>query len=111
MKKMISLLTAMLISCNVTTFRTNAIDIENYYPRTAIVYSFDTKSDTVKVIDFAGEMWEFTEIDDWMIGDIVSMMMYDNNTSLIYDDEIVEIRYSGAISNATYFNNEMIWNY
>jgi hypothetical protein len=111
MKKMLSFLTAMLITCNVSTFRANAIDVENYYPRTAIVYSFDTVSDTVKVIDFAGEMWEFYGIEDWMIGDIVSMMMYDNNTESIYDDEIVEIRYSGAISNATYFNNQMTWNY
>ena len=48
MKKVLSFLTAILISCNVPTFKANAIDIENYYPRTAIVYGFDTESDTVK---------------------------------------------------------------
>ena len=64
------------------------------YPSTAIVVSVDRENDVVTCVDGNGEKWEFTEADDWLVGDLVSMLMNDKGTPSIYDDEIVSVRYS-----------------
>lgn len=70
-------------------------DVNNIYAKTAIIYDFDYENDTVYISDSNGEAWSFTGIEDYQIGDYVSMIMYDNDTSSIYDDIIISVRYSG----------------
>ena len=67
---------------------------EAVYPSTAVVVSVDRENDVVVCVDGNGEEWQFTEADDWFVGDLVSMLMNDKGTPSIYDDEIVSVRYS-----------------
>lgn len=67
---------------------------EAVYPSTAVVVSVDRENDVVTCIDGNGEEWQFTEADDWFVGDLISMLMNDKGTPSIYDDEIVSVRYS-----------------
>lgn len=70
-------------------------DIDNIYAKTAIVYDLDYENDIVYISDSNGNAWSFTGIEDYELGDYVSIIMYDNDTPNIYDDIIVSVRYSG----------------
>lgn len=46
-----------------------------------------------------GNMFSFySEDGDWMEGDLVSVIFYDNGTDAVADDEILSAKYSGWIS-------------
>lgn len=62
------------------------------YPLAARV--IDIQGDTVSLCDGAGNVWKWEGAEDWQIGDIAAMIMSDNGTSEISDDEILEMRYS-----------------
>ena len=66
----------------------------NHYPLTTVVSSVEHSTDTVEVEDGNGTIWAFTGCEDWQIGDTCSLIMSDNGTANIYDDEIVKIKYS-----------------
>ena len=67
------------------------------YPHQGIVT--EIKGDVVTFEDANGNLWSFFGSEDWQPGDIVSVMMYDNGTEkTIYDDQIIEARYNGHIS-------------
>ena len=66
----------------------------NYYPLTTIVSLVNHEADTVEVKDGNGTIWVFTGCEDWQIGDTCSLIMSDNGTVNIYDDEIVKTKYS-----------------
>lgn len=73
--------------------------ITSQYPLTAVIDSFDTENDMVYAVDYNGNAWVFYGIEDWEIGDVVSMMMTDmGTTDSIYDDEVITVRYSGRAS-------------
>lgn len=65
------------------------------YPNAGTITEVNRASDIVTIVDFHGEAWEIESCEDWMTGDIVAMTMYDNGTSIIYDDEIIDIQYLG----------------
>lgn len=66
------------------------------YPRGAVITALDYETDTVTVNDGAGFEWQFEGCEDWSVGDLVSMMMYDNGTpKSIFDDVIVLAFWSG----------------
>lgn len=70
------------------------------YPTCGIIVENDERSETVTVEDFNGNHWQFNGVEDWLVGDIVSMIMSDNGTpDSIYDDEIVMVKYSGYREN------------
>lgn len=66
---------------------------DNLYAKVAIVTDLNKDDDIVTVTDSSGYMWEFSGCEDWQIYDYCSMVMYDNNTSLIFDDIIIDIKY------------------
>lgn len=67
------------------------------YPKTAQVIELDPMLDTVACIDGAGNKWEFYGVEDWQIGDFVSLLMDDNGTpNTIYDDQITMTLYAGT---------------
>jgi hypothetical protein len=102
MKKMKKIIVAVLIMvfctvgicvigplCNDTT--TNSI-----YPLTVQVAELDHEADVVVCVDSAGNGWEFYGVEDWQVGDFVSLLMDDNGTpETIYDDVITMTRYAG----------------
>lgn len=66
------------------------------YSITTVVYELDRENDLVTVKDANGNLWQFESCEDWEINDICSMLMNDCGTTLIYDDEIVMVRYNGT---------------
>ena len=69
------------------------------YPTCGVVVEVNYKNDLVVVEDFNGNLWEFEGCEDWLEGDIASMIMNDCGTPEIYDDEIITVRYSGYVEN------------
>ena len=67
------------------------------YPATAMVYRVNQESDLVYCKECNGVIWAFSGVEDWTEGDLVSMIMDDNGTELIYDDIIVQVRYGGYV--------------
>lgn len=67
-----------------------------YYVLTTVVVELDTENDVVICEDFNGNLWEFEGCEDWVIGDIASLLMNDKGTEKIYDDTIIDTRYSGC---------------
>lgn len=66
--------------------------ISHLYPLSTIVTKLDKENDLVIVTDANGNEWSFNGIEDTLLNDICSLIMYDNNTPEIYDDEIVDVR-------------------
>lgn len=69
----------------------------DYYPKIGYVVYVDETADLILIEDPAGYRWIWDGAEDWIEGDICSMIMYNNNTSNIKDDEIVSIRYDGWV--------------
>lgn len=65
------------------------------YPETAKVVEVDYDTDTVTVETFTGFLFSFYGCEDWMVGDCASLIMEDNGTELVYDDEIIMAQYGG----------------
>lgn len=64
------------------------------YPQTFIVSATDTVQDTLVLIDGTGNEWVWFGIEDYDVGDIVAVIMDDNDTEIIYDDAIITMRYT-----------------
>ena len=65
------------------------------YPTCGIVTETDETTDTVTFTEPNGNRWSFEGIEDWCEGDRIAVIMDDNGTSEIIDDEIVSVRYKG----------------
>lgn len=68
------------------------------YTTCGIVTSIDDENNIVEITDFNGEIWVYEGVEDYLIGDAVSMLMNNNGTENIYDDIIINIRYCGYIN-------------
>ena len=72
----------------------------NTYPRAMEIVEVDKARDMAVCVDAVGMEWEFTEPEDLEVGDLVICIMYDNGTvDTIYDDEIVDVVWSGYTVN------------
>lgn len=72
-----------------------AFETCDLYAKTTVVVEVDYEYDLVYCKDFNGEVWCFSGCEDWIVGDIASLLMYNSGTEIIYDDEIVSVTYSG----------------
>lgn len=73
-----------------------AIYNNHTYPLSTVIECVNGNEITAK--DFNGNLWTFTDNSgDWFKGDICSLIMHDNYTSIIYDDEIIKAQYSGFV--------------
>ena len=70
---------------------------EHLYPRVGQVTEINRSWGYVAIKDSVGELWLLYDVDDWAVGDVVSMMLNDNNTDTITDDIIVKAYYSGRV--------------
>lgn len=66
-----------------------------YYALVGVVVELDMCENVVYVEDFNGYIWCFDGCEDWIIGDIVGMVMDNMGTENIYDDTIVNVTYNG----------------
>ena len=73
----------------------NRSQIRHEYPLSGVVQEIDEWNDEVIVLDSAGNAWAFRGIEDWEIGDIAAMLLRNNGTPGIYDDEILRVKYCG----------------
>ena len=87
MKKLIALTLALIALCGVAT--------AELYPETARVVEVDYIADTVTVETFNGFLFVFEGCEDYMVGDGVALIMEDNGTEKVFDDEIVKAQYCG----------------
>lgn len=65
-----------------------------YYALTTRVEDISEMADLVLVEDSNGNLWTFKGVEDWQIGDCASLLMRNNGTENIKDDEIISARYS-----------------
>lgn len=65
------------------------------YPLTTIVTEVNEETNVVSITDSKGFVWQFYGVEDWEKEDICSVIMNDNGTEDIFDDEIIEVRYGG----------------
>lgn len=72
------------------------------YDRMTIVTDIDEENDIVICTDLYGFEWEFYGVEDWFVGDIANLTMYNNGTQIIFDDFIISTTYSGTMD---------MWNY
>ena len=66
----------------------------NYYALTTLVIEVDKENDTVTCVDSVGNAWQFYGTEDWQEGDCASLLMWNNGTESVTDDEIHSARYS-----------------
>lgn len=70
------------------------------YPDTFLVTAVNLDTDEVYLWSFGrrdgcGNELVITGVEDWMEGDIASVIMFDNGSQEVFDDTIVDIRYAG----------------
>ena len=76
---------------------------EILYPQTAIVVSTNESQNVLTLMTATGHVFTYeTPIEDWLPGDICSLIMSTKGTVSIKDDEIIEIWYSGRPEDYTY---------
>lgn len=102
MKKLISVLVILVVMvCGMSIGSSaNASEGRNFnenhiYSLTTVVECVDYDHNRVYCKDFNGEVWCFNGCEDWIEGDIASMVMFDNGSKIIYDDEIISVKYCG----------------
>lgn len=74
--------------------------IDNTYPRVMVIS--EIKDDTAYCVDAVGFEWRFMEPEDLEKDDIIVCTMYDNGTTSIFDDEIIDIRWTGYTTSDFY---------
>lgn len=68
------------------------------YPEVGIIVELDYAEDLVTVEDVAGNLWQFYGTEDFCIGDLVRVLMYNAGTPhSIYDDQILIAWYAGTL--------------
>lgn len=100
MKKKLVTLTLGISLITLTTIPTlsHARETKSYYPMTALVTEVNISQDLITVTNANGLQYQFYGIDDWIEGDVASLIMNDKGTEIVYDDEIVSARYSGILT-------------
>ncbi len=101
MKKLTALLLTVIFAMTIVSALAYedrfTLDADHCYPNTAVVVEINRYEDIVICVDYAGNEWIFEEVEDWMVGDIVSLMMFDNFTESIRDDIIIIAYYGGYV--------------
>lgn len=70
----------------------------NVYPATLVVTNVDYENYKIEFENATGYHYEVDEYpEDYQVGDVVSAIMYGNQTPEITDDVIVTCRYSGFV--------------
>lgn len=92
-------LTILGLIISLLTNGVSADNLENVkvYSDTMCVVNVDYETDIVTIADFNGFEFEFEGCEDWFEGDLCSVTMCDNGTPIIFDDIILDTRYSGWV--------------
>lgn len=93
MKKLVAMVMALLMMVGTCAMAEDC----PYYADVWVVYEVDYDTDTVWCMDFVGNVWSFSECEDWMPGDMCCVMLDMNGTELVADDIIVSVTYGGWV--------------
>ena len=66
---------------------------ETHYVIETEVINVNTTTDTIQIKDTHGEVWEFFGIDNFQEGDSIIVLMDNQKTHTIYDDEILNVHF------------------
>lgn len=66
-------------------------NIDSYYPMNTVVREIDYDNNIVIVENNDGELFSFFGTDSFKVNDSCALLMYDNTTSDITDDVIIQI--------------------
>lgn len=88
-----------IILVTVITITISLLFVTNHlHSRVAMVTEINETENLITVTCANGNMFEFTdEEEDWMCGDLCSLIMYDKGTEIVGDDIIVSTRYGGYL--------------
>ena len=92
MRKLVLVALAMVSIFNVAAADVYSVSI---YPETARIVELNYDEDIVIVETFTGFLFSFYGCEDWSIGDCCSMIMSDNGTETMLDDQVIVAEYSG----------------
>lgn len=81
--KIMIVMFSLLINCNAVP------------ANTAVVYDLDYTNNEIIVMDVDGNLWSIAEIEEWEIGDLMSIEFNDMGTEMVEDDEIVSFEWMG----------------
>ena len=92
---------AIILACSCAIAEVPQVDrhtmhCQGMYPRLAIFTKLDYELDIVTVTDAAGFDWQFDCCDDWVMGDYVTMMMYDSETPYEIEDDVIVLAFWGG---------------
>ena len=65
------------------------------YPATMEIIRLDEDADEVYMMTATGHVYVMDGVEDWEEGDLVSLLMFSNDTPAIEDDIIISARWSG----------------
>ena len=82
---------------------------DDLYARVAIVSGFEFHNDLVFFTDVTGHVWECYEIEDWQLGDVACLIIWNAETREVSDDEIVWFTYNGRVSDMTKILEGIVW--
>jgi len=83
------------VSVGITILLLTLIPTSKTYGLTTVVTDISKANDRVTCQDFNGNLWQFEGVEDWCVNDIATLIMDDNGTKEIKDDEILDVRYGG----------------
>lgn len=70
---------------------------EMEYPMTALVVDTDVSANIVYISCANGNVFSFTGVEDWQIGDLCTCIMYMIGTDTVHDDIVKTATYAGHI--------------
>ncbi len=90
-------ITAVASYFAVCTVKASSMCNQSFYPETCMVTQVN--KDLVTVICQNGNIFKFEDnTEEWIEGDICSMIMDNKGTVSVYDDKVVSARYSGYVN-------------
>ena len=67
------------------------------YPAAMVVVSINKENDSMKLVDYHGDLWEVSGAKGWQVDDLAAVILSDNGTTDTFlDDEIVSVRWNGS---------------
>lgn len=91
--QVIAIVAAMFViigGCGIAYTQSN-----NIYPAVFEVVEINESEDIIYLVDVNGNEWIYEGVEDWQVGDIATAIMNNNNTEIIYDDDIIQLQYVG----------------
>lgn len=87
------ILIILIVGMAIMPFFSFAENETELYAKSGRVIEVDTEHDSVTFVDSVGFEWTFIGAEDWMVGDWCAVIFDTMGTDIIFDDEIVSIRY------------------